>query len=387
MKIAYLSHLDLNLFRFRLSWMKALIREGHQVYVVVPKGDYFEKFLDHGIKALPYKINRGGLNPFAELATISNLYRILKREKFDLLHTFTIKPNIYGAISGKLAAIPIIVNHVTGLGYIYTENSFKVKVLRFICAVLYGLSFKLAKRVIFQNPDDLGALKGLVDLHKAVIVKGTGVSASDFSPEHVAASEINKLREELHLNENTVVITLIARLLWHKGIREFVEAANLLSQQYTHLLFLVVGWIDKGNPSAITEAFMREAQRNPAIRFLGGRDDIKEILAVTDIYVLPSYREGTPTTVLEAMAMGKPIITTDAPGCSQTVEDGVTGFLIPLKDSGSLCSATEKLIKDKALRGKMGKAGREKVIREFSDDVVIDQILNLYHNVTHEKAL
>ncbi|HIL33788.1 MAG TPA: glycosyltransferase family 1 protein [Nitrospiria bacterium] len=387
MRIAYLSHLDLNLFLFRLSWMKALIKEGHQVYVIVPEGNYFEKFLGHGIKPIPYKIHRGGLNPFAEIVTIWNLYRIFKREKLDLLHTFTIKPNIYGALSGKLAGTPFIINHVTGLGYVYTENSFRAKVLRLISTILYWGSFKLVNRVIFQNPDDLEGLKCLIDAHKAVIVKGTGVNVNDFSPQNEVTSKINKLREELPIKKNTIVITLIARLLWHKGIREFVGAGDLLTKRYKNLLFLVVGWIDSENPAAVTKTFIDEARRNLSIRFLGGREDIKEILGVTDIYVLPSYREGTPRTVLEAMAMGKPIITTDAPGCRQTVEDGVNGLLIPVKDSRSLCSTMEKLIIDKELRERMGKAGREKVIREFSDEVVIDQILSVYHDVTNEKVL
>lgn len=373
--------MDLNLYLFRLSWMKALVKKGYNVYVVVPPGKFSEKFKEYGIKVIYYTIIRGGLNPFREFMTILELYRIFKRQKFDLVNTFTIKPNIYGALAGKLAGVPIIINHVTGLGYIYTDNSLKAKILRLISSLLYRISFKIAKKVIFQNRDDAEDLKNLIDIHKSLVIGGTGVNVKYFSPNNKNKVKVYNLKKELSIRENTIVITLIARLLFHKGIKEVVEAAPLLTKKYRNLLFLIVGGIDKGNPGAITEDFLLESRKNPYIRFLGERDDIKEVLTLTDIYTLPSYREGIPRTVLEAMAMCKPIVTTYAPGCRQTVEEGKNGFLVPVKDSYALASALERLILNKNLREKMGKASREKVLREFSDEVVVKNVLSLYREI------
>lgn len=377
LKIAFLSHLDLNLYLFRLSWMKALIKEDSDVYAVIPKGDYNGKIAKEGITVMNYPIDRGGLNPFRELKTIYSLYRIFKKEHFNLIHAFTIKPNIYGAVAGKLAGIPIILNHVEGLGYIYTINNFKTRILKFLSNRLYRLSFKIAKKVIFQNPDDFVQLSNLFDNGKALIIKGTGVDTNYFSLGNVDLKKVKIIKDEIGIDNDKLVITMIARLYWSKGIKELVQTANMLSKKYCNLVFLIIGWIDKGNPDAISQEFIKETG-NEFIKFTGKRDDIREILYLTDIYVLPSYREGMPRTVLEAMAMEKAIVTTNAPGCKETVENGVNGLLVPIKNSKVLAEAIEKLITDENLRARMGKTSREKAIKEFSNEIVIDKILKLY---------
>ncbi|MBI4706714.1 MAG: glycosyltransferase family 4 protein [Candidatus Omnitrophica bacterium] len=385
MKIAYFSHLDLNLYLFRLSWMKKLVENGYEVYVICPRGIFFQKFSDYGIKTIEINIERGGLNIFAETQTIVRLYNICKREQFDIFHTFTIKPNIYGSIAGKLARIPNIISHITGLGYIYTENDLKANILRTLSSVLYFISFKFVKKIVFQNSDDLQTLKKLFNNDKAIIIRGTGVNTDFFSSDKIENLYVKNFKKELVGTENMIVITLIARLLANKGIKELIEAANHLIQKHKNIFFLIIGWIDKGNPAAITKDFICNAQKNPYMKFLGERNDIREILGITDIYCLPSYREGTPRTVLEAMAMEKPIITTDAPGCRSTVEDGVNGFLVPVKNSKVLAEAIERLIVNKDLRIKMGKASREKVVKEFSDEIVIRQVLSLYDEVLKDE--
>lgn len=378
MKIAYLSHLDLNLYLFRLSWMKALLKQGHEVCAILPRGEFFDRFAEHGIRAIEYPIDRGSLNPLSAVATIRQLRDILKRERFDLLHSFTIKPNIFGSISGRLAGVPRIINHVTGLGYIYTEHTAKARLLRLAASLLYRIAFNFAERVVFQNPDDLAALQGLFAPGKALIIKGTGVDTEHFSSSNVPDDVTGALRRELGLGSRDVVVTLIARLLWNKGVAEFLEAADTLSRRHADVRFLVVGWIDKGNPASVTEDFLMRFKSVPAISFLGERHDIRELLSVTDIYALPSYREGTPRTVLEAMAMGRPIVTSDAPGCRQTVEQGVNGFLTPVGNSKAFAEALERLLLDPLLRACMGRESRDKVVREFSDEVVIEQVMRLY---------
>lgn len=384
-KVAFLSHLDLNLYLFRLSWMKALMRRGFEVYAVVPRGDYADKLTAQSIKVIPYPIDRESLNPLKEIKIIYSLYKIFKKERFDLIHTFTIKPNIYGTIAGKLAGVPIIINTVTGLGYIYTIDNAMTKLLRIVLNLLYRICFKFAKKVIFQNTDDLCRLRNFLDSdNKALVIKGTGIDTVYFSPEEVDEKQVKHIKDEFGL-DGKLVITMIARLYWSKGVKEFIEAANELLKENKNLIFLIIGWIDEGNPDAISEEFIQTNQ-NTFIKFLRKREDIREILYHTDVYVLPSYREGLPRTILEAMCMEKPIVTTNVPGCREVVENGINGFLVPAKNSKSLASAIEKLILDKEIREKMGRAGREKVIKEFSSEIIVDKIIKLYEVLSYEKA-
>jgi glycosyltransferase involved in cell wall biosynthesis len=183
-----------------------------------------------------------------------------------------------------------------------------------------------------------------------------------------------------------VRVTLIARLLWDKGIAEFVEAARVLKPKYPSTLFLLVGPIDTGNPAAVPGQYVEQAEREGLIRYLGPRTDIVEILYISDIVTLPSYREGVPRTLLEAMSMEKPVITTDTAGCREVVEEGRNGLLVPLKDHAALASAMERLLDDKELRIKMGKHGREKALKEFDEKIVVRQTLKLYEELLGGKT-
>jgi N,N'-diacetylbacillosaminyl-diphospho-undecaprenol alpha-1,3-N-acetylgalactosaminyltransferase len=381
-KIAFLAPLDENLYLFRLPWIDQLMKHGYSVTAIVPEGDFFDKISRYGIRALKYDLKRNSINPFREIYTLIQLWMIFRREKFDIVHTFTIKPNIYGTLAARAAGVRTVVNHVTGLGYVHTERTFFVLLLRWFVSQLYRLSFRFSEKVIFQNPDDLKVLLPLLRQSKAQVIQGSGVDIHHFSPASFDHRDAQELRSSLGIRGDSVVITIIARLLKHKGIEEFISAADNLSHMFPEALFLIVGWIDKDNPTRLSFDFLQQSTRNPRIKFLGKRSDIKEILSITDIYTLPSYREGTPRTVLEAMAMGKPIVTTDAPGCRQVVENGVNGFLVPVKDAAAFQAAVERLISDRLLRERMGLASRKKVIAEFSNDVVIDQVVKLYDSLT-----
>lgn len=383
LRVAYLSHLDMNLYLFRLSWMKALRARGHEVTAIVPRGEFFDRFKAHGIKTIEFDMKRGGIkNPLREILSLLRLYGALKGGGFDILHTFTMKPNIYGSLAGKPAGIPVIINHITGLGYVFTEKGLKAGFLRAAGRLLYRVSFKAAKRVVFQNPDDMEELCGLCGGEKAVLVRGTGVDVDYFSPGASKPEALDALRKELGIEDRNVVVTLIGRLLRHKGIVEFVEAAKTININHKNAVFLIVGWPDEGNPAVLPEDFVREAGRDEFIKFLGKREDVREILELTDIYVLPSYREGTPRTVLEAMAMGKPVVTTDVPGCRQTVRDGINGLLVPPRDSRAISAAVQRLLADGGLRKSMGAEGRRIAVGEFSDTVVTERIMGLYDALT-----
>lgn len=380
-KIAFLSHLGLNLYLFRLPWMKKLKESGFDVYAVIPEDEYAHKIKEDGIKVVFYGNKRKSLNPFRELFTILELRKVFKKYNFDIIHTFTLKPNIYGTFAGKLSGTPCIINHVTGLGYIHIENNFKAKSLKLLEFMLYKITFSFAKKVVFQNFDDLAALNCLIKEDKATVIKGSGVDTDYFSEKNVKQEDISLLRQELGLADGGITVTFIARLIWHKGIREFIDSANDLSKKYKHCNFIVVGWIDRGNPVAIDNEYILKSRENPQIHFIGERGDIKNILALTDIFVLPSFREGMPRTILEAMSMSKPVVTCNVPGCRQAVRDGENGFLVPPRDSKILSARLEQLINSRGLREMMGKCGRNMVVEQFSNHIIINQNLKLYENI------
>ncbi|HEX5623965.1 MAG TPA: glycosyltransferase family 4 protein, partial [Sulfuricurvum sp.] len=230
--------------------------------------------------------------------------------------------------------------------------------------ILYRQTFKLADTVMFVNEDDPAYLikKGIIAPEKVFTIKGVGIDTKKWIPVAKKPSE-------------KIIITMIARTLQHKGVMEFIAAADVLKPRYPTIEFRYIGSPDPGNRFSISE---KQMQEQPHIVYLGHRDDISEQLAQSDIFVLPSYREGLPRTSMEAMSMGLPIVTTDVVGCRETVENGKNGFLVPPKNSHALAEAIEKLILYPSLREKMGKAGREKAIREFDIGTIIDKHFQAY---------
>lgn len=362
MKIAFLSHLDLNLYLFRLPIMKELVKKGHTVYAICPKGDKFDLFKEHGIIAISYDIERKSLNPFKELKTIRNIYKIIKPLKLDILQNFTAKPNIYGSIAGHLAKVPLIINAITGLGSFYISKSKKTKAVKKVIEKLYKESNKKANYVIFQNSDDLNYFveKKLVSKEKAILIKSSGIDTSLFKTENS------------HLNNKKVRVLMIARAIWHKGIKEYYDAAKMFENE--NIEFLLIGDTDEGNPSCANIDFLK----NGSVKWLGYRDDIKEQIDLCDIFVLPSYREGVPRTLLEASSMSKPIITTDAVGCREVVKNGINGYLVPVKNHEQLSCKVRNLYNNKELRIKMGKESRKLAETEFDISVIIEKYLDVY---------
>jgi N,N'-diacetylbacillosaminyl-diphospho-undecaprenol alpha-1,3-N-acetylgalactosaminyltransferase len=380
MRIVFFSHLDMNIFLFRLSWMKALREAGHEVLAVVPPGEYFERFAGEGFEAVPFAVTRGSLNPVRLAGTVGRLRRVFEGLRPDAVDTFTLQGSIIGSPAARRAGVPRIFCHVTGLGYLFTETGWKARLLRVPVRRLARRAFAAARRVSFQNEQDLQELADLVPAEKTVIIRGTGIDTVFFAPAAADLADVVGVREQAGIAPGDVVVTFIGRLLTHKGIVELVRAVEEVAARHPHVRLLVVGWRDEGNPAVVSEEFMARLSSGGHVRFLGMRQDIREILAATDVYALPSYREGTPRTVLEAMAMGKPVITTDAPGCRQTVEDGVTGLLVPVGDHAAVAAALERLVGDEQLRRRMGAAGRARAVRVFSNEVVVREVVKLHES-------
>ena len=360
--IGFLSHSDLNLYLFRAPIIKELVGKGHKVYAICPSGDKNDALKSLGCEVVNYEISRKGLNPFAEVLTIKKIYEVIKPLDLDILQNFTAKPNIYGSIAGKKANIPFVCNAVTGLGSFYIDNSFKSKVVKTIMNTLYKYANSKADRCIFQNSDDMNYFvdNGFVDEQKAVLIKSSGIDTEAFTSQKV------------HKNEKLNVL-MIARVIWHKGIKEYYEAASLLKD--LDVTFTLVGDTDEHNPSCANKEFLE----NGNVKWLGHRDDIKEQIDKCDIFVLPSfYGEGVPRTLLEAASMGKPIVTTNNVGCKEVVDDGVNGFLVPIKDSKALAQKIKILVENETMRNEFGKASRKKAVEEFDVKVVVEQYLRLY---------
>ncbi|MRI83647.1 MAG: glycosyltransferase family 1 protein [Nitratiruptor sp.] len=365
MKIGFLSHLDMNLYLFRLPIMRALRAKGWKVYAIAPKGRYFDLFAKEGIEAVGYEIDRGSLNPLKEIQAIKNIYRTIAPLKLDILHTFTAKPNIYGTLAARWAGIPHIFNLVEGLGSFYVRDDLKAKMVRFVMEGLYKRTFTYAKRVVFVNSDDPKYMiqRGIIDPAKVKIIKSVGIDLAQFDP---------KRYRKIDFGSKPVVL-MVGRAIWDKGVREFYEAAKRLEGRAT---FVYVGESDPGNPGSVPKEFL---QSGP-VRYLGHRDDIVDLLGSCDLFVLPSYREGLPRTLLEAGAMAKPMVATDTVGCRDVVVDGVNGFLVPPKDSHALVQAIERLIEDGKLRQKMGQKARE-LVEEFAIERIVEGYVRLYEGV------
>jgi N,N'-diacetylbacillosaminyl-diphospho-undecaprenol alpha-1,3-N-acetylgalactosaminyltransferase len=290
-------------------------------------------------------------------------------------------------MAARAAGTPVIINSVTGLGYVFIESGgFNRWVLRQLVTNLHKFAFRFSTQVIFLNQDDFALFNeyGIVDKHKGMVMRGgSGIDTAKFSGDKIIPNRVRELFQELGIdgNQSGIIVTLISRILWDKGIAEFIEAARILRPKYPTALFLLVGPIDTGNPAAVPGEYVAQAEKEGLIIYMGLRTDIAEILHISDIVTLPSYREGIPRALLEAMSMEKPIVTTDTAGCKEVVEEGRNGLLVPVKDHIALASAIEKLINDDKLRVKLGKYGREKALREFDEKIVVAQTLQVYERL------
>ncbi|EJF07503.1 glycosyltransferase [Thiovulum sp. ES] len=376
MKIGFLSSLDLNLYLFRLDIMKRLLRDGHEVIAIVPHGDHFDKIGEIGVKMVDYSLSRGSLSPISATSSILELSKILKSLNLDLLHTFTVKPNIFGTFAGKIAGVPKIVNLVEGLGSFYIDNSLKSKIVRKIIETSYKISFRFAQKVIFVNSDDPEYLesKGIIPKEKIHIIKSVGVDTDFYQMKNVSDEVQRNLRENLGITNQKVII-MIARAILHKGTLDFYKSAEILKEQ--NYKFLFVGGLDEGNKFGMSRDFMNSGNVN----WLDFRNDIRELIAISDLVVLPSYREGVPRTLLEASSMGKPIIGTDVVGVREAVDNGENGFLIPIESPKILSEKISQILENENLQKEMSDKSRQKAVSEFEIQNIVEKYIKFYSNI------
>lgn len=342
-----------SLINFRGDLIEKLVKDGHEVIAMAPEEGGAEELRLLGAQYVPIPLQRTGTNLFKDLYTLFYLANIIKKLKTDIVLSYTIKPVIYGSLAARMVGIKEIYSMVTGLGYVFTGTTIKQQILAKLVGFLYQHAIRGNQKVYFQNPDDLALFHEvgiLPDARKALLINGSGVGTTKFPYVQPRLGCISFL--------------LIARLLWDKGIGEFVAAARLLKQRYPSVSFKIVGPYDN-NPNAIKQSDIMGWEFENVIEYLGKTDDVRPYIADASVYVLPSYREGTPRSVLEAMSMGRPIITTNAPGCRETVIDGSNGFLVPIKDSKALAAAMERFIINPELISRMGEKSREIAVEKY----------------------
>jgi glycosyltransferase involved in cell wall biosynthesis len=358
------SHGD-SLINFRGQLLAAMVAQGHQLVVAAPNiSDELERRLALlGARVRRYPLARTGSDPFADLRTLAALIALCADERPDQLIAYTIKPVVYGLIAAGISLVPRRCALITGLGYAFGSATIGQRLAGAVARLLYRLCLRQAQTVFFQNPDDRDDFVkgGLATASRSVVVNGSGVDLV-----HFAASS-PPLRP--------VTFLLIARLIREKGIGEYAAAARVLRQAHPEARWLLAGPTDP-NPSGVPSAELAAWSREGAIDYLGELEDVRPALARCSVYVLPSYyREGTPRTVLEALSCGRPVITTDMPGCRETVEDGVNGMLVPPRNLAALQAAMATFLARPQLIAPMGAASRALAERRYDVHAVNRRML------------
>ena len=372
MRIALFANTDWYLWNFRRSLALALRDAGHDVVLLSPDGPYGARLQGLGLRWQALPMDRRSLNPLREAALLIHLARLLRKERVDLVHGFTIKCAVYGSLAARVAGVPARVNAVAGLGYVFISNAPRARILRPLVRVLLKLALGgKGARLILQNPDDVVLFQQarLVDAERVRLIPGSGVDCARFIPD-AARTTTARMR-----------VLLPARLLWDKGLAEFVEASRRLRAQGRDVAMLLAGEPDPGNPATVSAADVRGWVDEGLVEALGHVEDMPALLRSVDVVALPSYREGLPKGLIEAAASGCALIATDVPGCREVVEHEVDGLRVPVRDGVALADAIARLQDDPALRIRLGEAARRKALERFDERIVVRDTLAVYREL------
>jgi N,N'-diacetylbacillosaminyl-diphospho-undecaprenol alpha-1,3-N-acetylgalactosaminyltransferase len=373
LKVALVNNRDFTVWQFRRGLIRRLLSLGHEVVVITPTGPYVAELKGLGARhravcVEPY------VDPVGDARFMAQLARVYRDEHVELAHHITIKPNVLGSFAARAAGVRRIVGLVAGLGDLFgARTGWPSVAVRESALVAYRAAFASNYRVWFQNPDDMDLFvrRRVLTREKAVLIRGSGIDLSEYSPDAVSTGQILELRRALGLEEGRPVVLLASRMNRSKGVVEFIEAAKRVEVDAHFLLAGDAAWGRDAIPVREIEA-MQPAN----LQWLGFRNDVRELLALADTVVLPSYyREGVPRVLLEALAMGKPLVTTDMPGCRETVEEGRNGYLVPARDVAELTASIDRLLRDPVRREAFGSYSRRKAQREFDERMVVDRVI------------
>jgi glycosyltransferase involved in cell wall biosynthesis len=370
-RILFLLANDWYFYWHRLAVAERIAARGYDVQVAAPDGRFRAAIEAAGLRFHPIRMDRQGLNPFNDLATMKNVVDLYRALKPDLVHHVAVKPIIYGSIAAKITKVPVIINAMPGLGYVFVSQQLTARLIRPGIAAAFRLLVNARNsKVIVENHDDMARWIAwrVIQPDRIVVTPGCGVDVESFRPAPEPPAP--------------PLVILPARLLFYKGVEEFVEAARMLKARDIQARFALVGEGDTGNPACVPSDLLRQWQKEGVVELFGWHDDIAQVLAQCHVVCLPSHGgEGIPRSLLEAAASGKPIVTTDVSGCRDAVRDGENGFLVPPRQAAPLADAIERLVRDADLRRVMGERGRERALGEFSVDIVAEQTLEVYEEL------
>lgn len=352
----------------RTLLIKHFLSAGWGVVAVTKNDKYAKQLSEMGVLLEPILFNRGGVSIQNDLSAFLTLLRIYRKYQPTLIHNFNAKPVIFGNLVGHFVSESKIINTITGLGHAFILGG----MVRHLAAVGYKFSLRRCSFTIFQNSDDLQLFveNRWVPKEKVRLIATSGVDTEHFYPRNFPMSGSDSLK-----------ILMVGRLIWQKGVREFVEAAQIVKERYPNVCFQLAGERDPIHPDAVGEQWLQEVINSGVVEFLGYIQNMAEKLRQTDIFILPSYREGGPRVLLEAASCGIPVITTDVPGCREVVIDGVTGRVVPFRNSNALAEATCELLNNPELRQRMGKAGRQHMELEFDIRTITNRYLDIYREI------
>ncbi|MCS4150741.1 glycosyltransferase family 4 protein [Salinibacter ruber] len=368
MKIAYFANTGWYLYNFRLSLLKQARERGNDVLLVSPEDEYVSELQAEGFRWCRCPIDRKSLNPLKGSRSIVRLVGLLREERPDLIHNFTLKSIVYGSLAARITGVPRRVNAITGLGHYFSNPSGVDRV------IMHGLRHLLryslsGSQIIFQNPDDLETVveHGMAPVEDCHLIRSSGVDTDTFQPQEEP--------------DEPITILLASRMLWSKGIEDFVKAGRHLVEDGAKARVVIVGAPDEGNPDAIPRERLQAWDEEPGVEWWGFRDDMPQVLGQSHVVCLPTrYGEGVPKILTEAAAAGRPLVATDVAGCQEIVQDGENGFLVPPGDSSSLAQALRSLIESPDDRRRMGTRSRKIAENKFSDEKVIEETLSVYEN-------
>ncbi len=361
LKVAIIINTAWNIYNFRKGIVQKLLSQGHEVVAIAPRDDYTAKLEDLGCTYKYLPISGSGINPFRDLWLIYRFWRLVASERPDVMLTYTIKPNIYGSIIRRITGVPIICN-VSGLGTVFMRKG----LVSTVAILLYRVSLTKADLVFFQNDEDQALFMSRVPLHKerTELLNGSGIDLKYFIPPNTRRN-------------GTMSFLMIGRLMTEKGVYEYAEAARLIAQKHPDATFKLLGGWDQNDKRAVKPGELQRWQDDGRLSYLGTTDDVRSEIENADVVVLPSYREGTPRTLLEAGAMGRALIATDVPGCRHVVCNEVNGFLCQVKSANELAVAMEKWIKlDESAKNEMAISSRRLIEEKFDEQHVINSYID-----------
>lgn len=353
-----------NLVNFRAGLIRALVLDGYEVVAVAPHDEYASRLEELGCRFVALPMDNKGTHPGRDLLLFFRFLKLLSHEKPDVFLGYTIKPNIYGSLAAHTLGIPVV-NNIAGLGTVFIRDTWLTRLVR----LLYKTALKRSQYIFFQNDEDMGMFVslGLVEQYKVGRLPGSGIDLTKFCYSPMSP-----------LVDRPFRFLLVARLLWDKGVGEYVEAARLVKMKYPMVTFQILGFLDVQNRTAVTGAQMDAWVSEGVVEYLGVADDVRSFMVAADCIVLPSYREGVPRSLLEAAAIGRPIVATDAIGCRDAVNEGVTGFLCKVRDAHDLSDKMVRMLDLSSVElENMGLAGRAKMEQEFDEKIVIDCYLKV----------